>query len=171
MMNEQLSAWVDGEAAPDESAQALEAVARPGASREQCELYWLIGDVLRGQAVTGSGVASRVMSALEPEPVVLAPRRQAQRPQTEEARWMPMAAAVAGLAVAAWMGLSLWTPVQAPAVAQAPQLPAQQPSAAVALAEDQAYYMAHQASAVGAPMAGVAQYIRSVSDERAGSAR
>lgn len=170
MMNEQLSAWVDGEAAPGEAVQTLEAVIRPGASREQCELYWLIGDLLRDQAAVSSQLTDRVMYALEDEPVVLAPRRHVKAPQTAEMRWMPMAAAVAGLAVAAWMGLSLWSPVQAPVMAQAPQ-PVQTPAAQMALADDRAYYMAHQASAIGAPMAGVAQYIRTVSDEQAGSAR
>jgi sigma-E factor negative regulatory protein RseA len=168
MMNEQISAWVDGETVQDEAAMTLESILRHDGQRETCELYWLIGDALRDQSFGRSRVAERVKSALAAEPTVLAPRARASAPP-DGARWMPMAAAVAGVAVAAWMGLSLWSPLQ-PAIqglaksAPAPVLAAAQ----VSMANDQAYYMAHQGSVVGTPMAGVAQYIRTVSDDQVG---
>lgn len=168
MMNEQLSAWVDGEAGQDEAALVLGSVAQHAAQRETCELYWLIGDALRGQASGCGRLSVKVMASLASEPTVLAPRPVKATRVSGPARWMPIAAAVAGLAVAGWMGLSLSTPLATQSMARL-ETPAAAPAQqAAALNEDQAYFMAHQASAMGSPMVGVAQYIRTVSDERAG---
>lgn len=169
MMNEQISAWVDGEVEQGEARQVVDAMLQHDAQRQTCELYWMIGDALRGLPVKESVLAPQVMRALASEPTVLAPRPVLAAP-VGGLRWMPMAAAVAGVAVAAWMGLSMWAPVrqaatQPVALGAPPEIQAQAPSG---LAGEQAYFMAHQASAVGAPMAGVAQYIRAVSDERVG---
>lgn len=169
MTNEQLSVWVDGEAGPEEAARTLDALTQHASQRETCEIYWLIGDALRGQLATSRALQQKVMSSLEYEPTVLAPRSSQVRKSVQESgNWLRIAAAVAGVAVAAWMGLSLWTPPGGAGpqpVAEAPKVvePAQ-----VALQDEQAYYMAHQGSALGAPMGGVAQYIRTVSDDRAG---
>ena len=173
MANEQLSAWLDGELGSGESEQLVKNLVRHAEPRDACSVYWLIGDCLRGDAPHTFDLSTRVMAALEAEPVVLAP--MAIKPRKAANHWMPMAAAVAGVAVAVWMGLSLWTtPVQeAPAtLAQSPaSSPTQVASAelsADALSDERSYLMAHQASAAGAPMAGVAQYIRSVSVEQTG---
>ncbi|MDQ7988130.1 MAG: sigma-E factor negative regulatory protein [Candidatus Dactylopiibacterium sp.] len=181
MMNERLSEWVDGELERDEGERAARAVLEQGASRETCELYWLIGDVMRGHAAASPDLGARVMAALEAEPTVLAPRPKKHQAAKTGAfdRWLPAAAAVAGVAVAAWMSFSLIVPA-APGGQEAPLAAtiAARPAAAVApeaaptpvaLSGDQAYYMAHQASAMGAPMVGVAQYIRTVGDEQAGN--
>lgn len=173
MANEQLSAWLDGELGASESELLVKSLARRTPEREACSTYWLIGDFLRGDVPRAADLNARVMQALEAEPVVLAP--VGNRPRQEINNWMPIAAAVAGVAVAVWMGMSLWTsPLQdAPAMlAQTPaSLPEQVASAEVAaevLSDERSYLMAHQASARGAPMAGVAQYIRSVNVEQAG---
>lgn len=177
MTNEQLSEWLDGELDDETSARCMQALDQDSRQRETCGLYWMIGDCLRGEAA-GGDVRSRVMAALVDEPTVLAP---VARPKVRETpRWMPMAAAVAGVTFAVWMGLSLWS---GPATQQQVQNVAQQqpmvaapvlasasaPDSATAdapaevLADERGYLMAHQASAMGAPMAGVAQYIRTVS--------
>lgn len=173
MANEQLSAWLDGELGAGESEQVVKNFTRHAAPRDACSAYWLIGDCLRGDAPRTPDLSARVMAALEAEPVVLAP--MAIKPRKAENHWMPMAAAVAGVAVAVWMGLNLSvTSLQeAPAtLAQIPVSPlAQVASAEVfadALSDERSYLMAHQASARGAPMAGVAQYIRSASVEQTG---
>lgn len=176
MTNEQLSEWLDGELDDEASARCVQALDQDSRQRETCGLYWMIGDCLRGEAA-GGDVRSRVMAALVDEPTVLAP---VARPKVRETpRWMPMAAAVAGVTFAVWMGLSLWSgptarsqvqtvaaqqPVAAPvlAAASAPDSGVADTSAEV-LADERGYLMAHQASAMGAPMAGVAQYIRTVS--------
>lgn len=173
MMNEQISAWVDGEVEQGEARQVVDAMLQHDAQRQTCELYWMIGDALRGLPASGRALAPQVMRALASEPTVLAPRPVLAAP-AGGLRWMPMAAAVAGVAVAAWMGLSMWAPArqaatQSMALSAPPETVAQaQAPAQSGLAGEQAYFMAHQASAVGAPMAGVAQYIRAVSDERVG---
>ena len=176
MTNEQLSEWLDGELDEDASARCVQALDQDSRQRETCGMYWLIGDCLRGEA-EGGDVRARVMAVLVDEPTVLAP---VARPKVRETpRWMPMAAAVAGVTFAVWMGLSVWSgPVsqqQTQAVAQLPVAAApvlasaSAPDAATAdasaevLADERGYLMAHQASAMGAPMAGVAQYIRTVS--------
>ena len=172
MTNEQLSEWMDDELDAAASDQVVRDLVRQSAQRETCSLYWLIGDCLRGEEASGKNLTGSVMAALASEPTVLAPVVRA--PKVEATRWLPIAAAVAGVAVAAWMGMSLWSaPLQ-----EAPATIAQQAGASdkieVAstalqgdpLSDEQSYLMAHQASAMRAPMAGVAQYIRSVNVEQ-----
>lgn len=170
MTNEQLSVWVDGEAGPEEAVRTLEAVTQHASQRKTCEMYWLIGDTLRAQTGACSGLAERVMAELAQEPTVLAPRpTRLQGVSQSSARWMPVAAAVAGVAVAAWMGLSLWAPPSQSAAQSMAEAPRATAPRQVALQDEQAYFMAHQGSAMGAPMGGVAQYIRTVSDDRTGT--
>ncbi|GAB2903390.1 hypothetical protein GCM10027046_35980 [Uliginosibacterium flavum] len=172
MANEQLSAWLDGELGATESEILVKNLERHAVQREACSAYWLIGDCLRGDTPRTADLSSRIMAALEAEPAILAP--VANKPRQQLNHWMPVAAAAAGVGVAVWMGLSLWTmPLQdAPAtLAQTPVSPSVHvvsAEAAGALSDERSYLMAHQASARGAPMAGVTQYIRSVSIEQAG---
>lgn len=181
MMNEKLSDWVDGELEQEEGRRVLQSIMRNESERQACELYWLIGDALRGSAGDGRldvSVGSRVMAALEDEPTILAPRGPARSPAPPPAlnRWFSAAAALGGVAVVGWMSLALLgggnepRPVAA-ALPQAVVLPvtaAASVPAAGTLGGEQAYYMAHQAAAIGAPMPGVAQYIRTVGDEQVG---
>lgn len=181
MTNEQLSEWLDGELDEDASGRCLRAALQETRQRETCELYWMIGDSLRGD-MQGSDMRSRVMAALADEPTVLAPVARSSEPR--QSRLMPMAAAAAGVVFAVGVGLSVWSsgPVRtAPVVAQQQQtapvlaaVSASSPAAivpvsddsgsdAAVLADERGYLMAHQASAMGSPMAGVAQYIRTVS--------
>lgn len=171
MMNEKISSLIDGEL----DAQAVEALInvlqQEANLRESCELYWLVGDALRGSDFVSMDLSSRVMRSLEYAPVVLAPRPMQAPPKIDVAdsgRWMPLAAAVAGVGVAVWMGLSLMeggtTPQFLPALAQQNEA-AQVGSVGQAtndVLDDQSYLMAHQASAMGSPMPGVAQYVRTV---------
>lgn len=182
MMNERLSDWVDGELEYEESRRVLQSVMQNDADRQACELFWLIGDALRGSAAERGldvSLSSRVMAALEAEPIVLAPRvleHSAALPPVN--RWFSAAAAAGGVAVAGWMSLSLLGaggeashPAVAVGVPQAVVLPVAAASAPMqegSLGGEQAYYMAHQAAALGAPMPGVAQYIRTVGDEQVG---
>ncbi|MEN3110090.1 sigma-E factor negative regulatory protein [Uliginosibacterium paludis] len=174
MKNERLSAWVDGEADEQDGASVMRELAGEASVRQDCELFWLIGDALRSPQQTGLGVdlTARIMDALESEPTVLAPRRQVLRtaPAGKD-RWLPAAAAVAGVAVAAWMSFSLLAParqeVARPMAVAAPVANDPKPVQLV-VGGEQAYYMAHQASTIGAPIGGVAQYIRTVGDEQTG---
>jgi negative regulator of sigma E activity len=173
MTNEQLSEWVDDELGTVQSGQVIQNLLRQPQQGQVCAVYWLIGDCLRGERSAGGGdLASRVMAALEHEPTVLAPPRRVV--VQERVRWMPVAAAVAGVAVAVGMAVSVWmgpltqnTANMASKASVAPQL-ANAAGQQVELSGDRDYLMAHQASSMGEPMAGVAQYIRTVSDEQAG---
>jgi negative regulator of sigma E activity len=170
-MSEQISGWIDGETEEPESARVLAAVHADVALRARCASYWVLGDVLRGQArpCLGAGFTARVMHELEREPTVLAPRvlRKSVRHT-----WYAAAAAVSGVVVAVWMGLSMWPAGLSEAglapVAVAPVSPSMgvQRVADTDL-DERAYLMAHRASVMGSPV-GVAASIRTVSDERMG---
>lgn len=78
-MKDQLSALIDGELEID-SADHLIASAKTGGELKQCWAhYHLIGDAMRGDMNTNHSLSSRVMSALEAEPTVLAPNRLQER--------------------------------------------------------------------------------------------
>lgn len=174
MAKDQLSAWMDGELAAEESAHILATLARSPEQRATGEAYWLIGDVLRDETPLSNDFTSRVMAALETEPTVLAPvtRPIERRPSP---RWMPMAAAVAGVAVVGWMSLSLTKQTEAPAVPGGMTM-AQQDTVPVSAKmvssvrggydDDRAYMMAHQNYGVGSALPSMAGYIRTVGDEQ-----
>lgn len=72
-MKDQLSALIDGELEID-SVDHLIASAKAGGELKQCWAhYHLIGDVMRGDMNTNHSLSSRVMSALENEPIIFAP--------------------------------------------------------------------------------------------------
>ncbi len=173
MLNEQLSAWCDGEQAESPvSASADEA----GCQTVACEMAWLIGDVLRGDAALSPGFTARVMNALASEPVVLAPKKivDAAPVRDRAVSWMPIAAAVSGVFVAGWMAVSVWSSDQSRVPVGAQVVSAQSAPLAIAVlprgqSGDKAYLMAHQAAASRAPMADVAHYIRTVGDDQQGA--
>lgn len=127
---EQLSALVDG--ALDEGAERA-LLARLGerpALRARWGRYHLIGDVLRGEPVTGAalGVATAVREQLTGEPVVVAPARERVR------RYRGWLRPAVGLAAAASFGAAVVAvlprheaPTGQPVVAAAP--PPQAPMA------------------------------------------
>ncbi|MEC5396917.1 sigma-E factor negative regulatory protein [Uliginosibacterium sp. H1] len=179
-MNEQLSAWLDGELDADSLARATAGLRRQPAERRACETYWLIGDTLRGEPALSVDFSARVLEALKSEPVVLAPVAVAPQRKLEPNRWMAMAAASCAVLVVAWAGFSLApdtvAPTATPMLAASPAPGAQArlvaaPASDVLLSGDRAYLIAHQAYAGGAPMAEVAGYVRTVSDESSGMAR
>ena len=170
-MSEHISSWIDGETEEPESARVLAAVHGDGALRARCTSYWLLGDVLREQAqpCLGEDFTARVMAELAAEPTVLAP--QVAR-KTARNTWYAVAAAMSGVVVAVWMGLSLWpagTPDSglAPIATAQTLAPASVQRVADADLDERAYLMAHRASVMGSPV-GVAASIRTVSDERMG---
>ncbi|MEC5388257.1 sigma-E factor negative regulatory protein [Uliginosibacterium sp. H3] len=180
MMNEQISAWVDGELSEVEMHRVQDAVVRDPALQMKCGTLWLIGDAMRDEPALSLDFTRRVMAELAAEPTVLAPVivlpvKSVGRAQ----RWMPMAAAVAGVAVVAWVALSnsasqqVAAPVMAVAKPQAQQFALQagvQRSVSRA-DDDRPYLMAHQAYGPGVQMAGVSGYVRPVSMDGAIASR
>ncbi|WP_051082572.1 sigma-E factor negative regulatory protein [Uliginosibacterium gangwonense] len=184
MLNEQLSAWCDGESSDHEGASSQAFFPGSAEQRADCELAWLIGDALRGEPALSEDFTSKVMQALAAEPVVLVPAAMAShRKKVLKHPWMAMAAAVSGVLVAGWMVASMWSggaanpallaraPAPVPVVAAsgaewvASAQPALAPAKTSSLAPDATYLMAHQASSGGAPIADVAHFIRTVSDD------
>ncbi|HSD36132.1 MAG TPA: sigma-E factor negative regulatory protein [Rhodocyclaceae bacterium] len=181
MMNEQISAWIDGELSEMEMRRMHDAVVRDPVLQMKCGTLWLIGDVMRDESTLATDFTGRVMAELDAEPTVMAPvavlpmRTATGRGQ----RWMPMAAALAGVAVVGWMALSNNTSQQmaAPVMAAASPQPQQfalqnsvQRSGSKA-EDDRPYLMAHQAYGPGVQMAGVSGYVRPVSMDDAIASR
>ncbi|MFT4173136.1 MAG: sigma-E factor negative regulatory protein [Rhodocyclaceae bacterium] len=180
MVKDQLSAWIDGELDPEEAARMQATIMRQGDQRTTCEAYWLIGDVLRDEAALSSDFTRRVMAAIDDEPTVLAPMPVRVPTQRATPRWMPMAAAVAGVAVVGWMSMSINQPTQTlpvgTTVAQGnagtvPVTAKTVSSVRGGYDDDRAYMMAHQNYGVGSAMPTMAGYIRTVGDEQVDTSR
>jgi sigma-E factor negative regulatory protein RseA len=72
-MKEQLSALIDGEFDTSNADHLLIVAKSDGELRHAWNAYHMIGDVMRGEHVFHSKMASRIMDALEDEPTVIAP--------------------------------------------------------------------------------------------------
>jgi len=171
-LSSQISAWLDGELSEAEAQRVLNAVARQPALQAQCGTLWLIGDAMREEAALSAGFSERVMAALDTEPTVLAPIvLRPVRGLSAAQRWMPLAAAVSGVAIVAWVALTGSIAQQTAVPAMAAVKPATQMvglqgiprNRATAADEDRLYVMAHQAYGPGVQMAGVSGYVRPVS--------
>ncbi len=171
-MNEQVSAWIDGELPEGEARRVHDAVTQQAAMQAQCGALWLIGDVIRDEAILLPDFTARVMAALETEPTVLAPI--VLRPVLATGplqRWMPLAAAAAGVAAVVWVALAGTTSPQTAAPMIAALQPTTQSVSVVGVRngtptrpdDDRPYLMAHQAYGPGVQMAGVSGYVRPVS--------
>ncbi len=156
-MKDQLSALIDGELEID-SADHLIASAKVGGELKQCWAhYHLIGDVMRGEMNTNYSLSSRVMSALEAEPTVLAPNRLQERADmasvpesrltvTHSGKFWSIAASVAAVMFVGVMVLQLNQTEELMPVEIAQSVPTE-------------YLQAHQAAAPN----GAAYYIQTAS--------
>ncbi|HUO94841.1 MAG TPA: sigma-E factor negative regulatory protein [Steroidobacteraceae bacterium] len=98
ILNEQLSALLDGELPPEETTLLLKRIAREAELTSRLRRYRMCGDVLRGERVQArADFAMRVSAAIAAEPPLPAPRHAARR-SLHIARWVRP---LAGLAVAA----------------------------------------------------------------------
>ncbi|MDB5888262.1 MAG: rseA [Rhodocyclales bacterium] len=168
MMDEQISAWIDGELADEEARRVREAVARQAAMQARCGTLWLIGDVMRDESPLSANFTERVMAVLETEPTILTPMSVPPRAASPAPRWLHWAAAAAGVAVVAWSALNGGGthPVDVVPVVAATQSLAQQFALQTSMRQgddDRPYLMAHQAYGPGVQMAGVSGYMRPVS--------
>lgn len=157
-MKTRISALMDGELEVQEIPETLRAIRHSEELRSQWCDCQLIGAALRGERALDVDVTTRVMSALELEPTVMAPARRTtadwQRPV------LALAASAAGVAVVAWLALSPGsdaTPASSGNLADAK-------AAVVAQATPrlQEYLVAHQAYAPAGAMVGGARNIRTV---------
>lgn len=170
-MKDKLSAWIDGDLDDLAANRMADHIGRDESLRKHCDVYWLIGDALRGDA-QGADLTDRIMSRLDAEPTVLAPRPAAAGAAARQSLWqslMPIAASVMGVAavglVAATMYSSSSDPVPGNMVAvQRTVLPAQAVPVSVTVDDPhREYVFVHQAMTGGGPLPTGVQYVRTVS--------
>lgn len=156
-MKTDLSSLMDGEAGEPQAQAVFKALKHDRKLRAEAELYILIGDALRGEPGLSTDLSSKVMAALEKEPVILAPRRSA---------WLrPAMAIAAGLAGIVVVGAVVFLPSASgdhPASAGIARIetPAEAKLAAANMRE---YLIAHQAHSAGMYVGSSSQQIRTVS--------
>jgi sigma-E factor negative regulatory protein RseA len=125
-MKADLSAFMDGELEAGSRNGPLETLTRDPALRRTWDEYQLIGDALRGVPNVGVRLADRVMARLADEPTVLAPAAIARPGRRGPLRHaLALAASVVGVAVVAWLALS----VNSPQLAQVAQVTTLSPPA------------------------------------------
>ena len=168
MMNERISALMDGEADEPELAQGLARLSGNGDLRRTWDIYHLIGDTLRGHAAPA--LAAKVSQRLVSEPTVLAPRRRAPTGKIAQLAFSA-AAGAAGIALVAWLALPGLKPEPQQVAVSAPRdaPPGPLVAAVTPVAEGvENYLLAHQSFSPAGAMQGVAPYVRTVTDERGG---
>jgi sigma-E factor negative regulatory protein RseA len=172
---EKISQLMDGELGEQESRVQIRRLEQDEGLVQTWATYHLIRDVLRDEAGAGSGLAQRVCERLQREPTVLAPRlRLAAGAVSQPLR---IAAAVAGVAVVAWLAFSTQAPkdkmAEGPSIAQTQDrvIPSAPPVVTMAKAEMNRYLQAHQEFSPTTAMQGVGSYIRTVSNEDSDSPR
>ncbi len=168
---EKISALMDGEAAEQETHQAMLRLKDTGDARETWATYHLIGDAMRGDALPAFDVSQRVAAAIADEPTVMAPRSsRAGKPMTYA---LSVAASVSAIAVVGWMAFSTATFTNPPVdVARAPATAVAQPEAQLVSSPSDGqmneYLLAHQGVSPSTSLQGVAPYIRTISTASAG---
>ncbi len=159
-MKTRISALMDGELESHEIAETFRELKHNGELRsEWCDCH-LIGAALRGERELDIDVVAKVMSAIDLEPTVMAPRSSFKPEWRRPA--LALAASAAGVALVAWLALAPGSEA----------VPARQTAAArpgsVVVANSQStprlqeYLVAHQAYAPGGAMVGGARNIRTV---------
>jgi sigma-E factor negative regulatory protein RseA len=160
-MKTRISALADGELEGHEIEETLHALKRSRELRsEWCDCQ-LIGAALRGERELDIDVAARVMSALELEPTVMAPKQRGHMEWRRPA--LALAASAAGVALVAWLALA--PNGEGTFERQARQGGAAQGQVAANSTSTprlKEYLLAHQAYAPGGAMVGGARNIRTV---------
>ncbi|OGA23825.1 MAG: hypothetical protein A3I01_02170 [Betaproteobacteria bacterium RIFCSPLOWO2_02_FULL_65_24] len=164
-MKERISELLDGELNDEEARRRIAALKADGELRQTWDTYHLIGDAIRGHLALD--VSAKVAARLADEPTVVAPARRAPERQRLRNWSLPAAAAVAAVAVVAWIAQGMLAPP--PQLAQKPQAPMAAQPASVASAVPASgvanYLLAHQRYSATSAMQGVAPYVRTVSHE------
>jgi sigma-E factor negative regulatory protein RseA len=167
-----ISALMDGELDGHDAHQALLRLNDTAHVRASWATYHLIGDVMRGETMqTTLDISQRIMTALETEPTVLAPRRSASRPGRTLTYALSAAASISAVAVVGWMAFSTNTVVNPPVemARVAPSTPATQAGLDTQLVSSPSdgqmneYLLAHQGVSPSTRLQGVAPYIRTIS--------
>ncbi|MCB6182246.1 sigma-E factor negative regulatory protein [Leeia sp. TBRC 13508] len=97
MMNERISALMDGELSGEEAAAVLEWIKHNPEAAEVWASYHVIGESLKHHDFLASNIRSRVASRLEQEPTILSP---ASYSKPVKRTWIALSAAASIAAVA-----------------------------------------------------------------------
>jgi sigma-E factor negative regulatory protein RseA len=177
---DRISAFMDGEAAPAETRQALVKLRNDDECRKVWDYFHLLGDVMRGDPVLRNDFVERLRERLDEEPVVLSPRTRWRAPENFA---YSAAAAAAGLAVVALVGMLVMPNIADRSrdnIASVPKQKNEQvaqsdsrlpPGAAPNQAQVNEYLMAHQEFSPSTALQGVLPYVRTVSESHDGSRR
>lgn len=173
---EKISQMVDGELEAQECRVQIRRLTQDRELAQRWETYHLIRDVLRDEAVVVSDVARRVAVHLEREPTVVAPQTWLSTRTVRHT--LPMAAAVAGVALVGWLALSFHSPPRhtetlamqkssvpsrLAAAASGSVRAAPAPMSTRSNGRVNEYLLAHQEFSPTSAMQGVASYVRTVS--------
>ncbi|HVY05110.1 MAG TPA: sigma-E factor negative regulatory protein [Burkholderiales bacterium] len=165
---EKISAFMDGEVDGAEANGQIARLKEESRLRAGWETYHLIGDTLRGERIQMSGRFVETFSArLASEPTVLAPRPRNPLQTAARRVALPMAAAVGGMALVAWV--ALFNNPFAPPKENVAKAPAAAP-AGTQVAGDQRVndlLWAHRQVSSSTPVAGVPDYVQTVSEQEA----
>jgi sigma-E factor negative regulatory protein RseA len=174
---DRISAFMDGEAAPAESHQALNRLRQDEECRAAWHCFHLVGDVMRGDPVLPNDFMLRLRQKMDQEPTQLAPRLRSRA--TANVAYAA-AAAVAGVALVLTLVLTN-NPLRPNGdVASAGPAPAQvagaeterraQPAAENSTQLNE-YLMAHQEFSPRTALQGVVPYVRPVASTQDGNRR
>jgi sigma-E factor negative regulatory protein RseA len=172
---EKISELMDGELGRREAKAQIQRLEHDPELGDSWGTYHLIGDVLRREAGLGAGFSRRLREALDTEPIVIAPHMRMGHRLVRES--LPLAAGFGGVALVAWLAMSLHSSAPQPTPVAAKQAP----SATVASAGSEGsasaygaasdYLRAHQEFSPTAAMQGMASYVRTVAVEEGDPAR
>jgi len=165
---EKISQLMDGELGDQETRAQIQRLEQDEGLLRTWATYHLIRDVLRAEVGTGNSLAERVCERLQREPTVLAPRMRLAA--TAVSHPVRIAAAVAGVAVVAWLAFSSPSHEDKTKLADLKTQPIDSPSPAppvptMAKGEMNRYLQAHEEFSPTTAMQGVGSYIRTVSNE------
>ena len=162
-MKESLSAWMDDELNPEQSAAMLGQLKHDAGLRGNWDCYHLIGDSMRG--IHGPDLCAALRARIASEPTVLAPKRRGKLENLRGAA-LSLAAGVAAVSFVGWIALS-GSPSEIVQIATISATPAIQPVVAVQAGDAvNDYLLAHQRYSPSNAMQGVAPYVRTVAEER-----
>lgn len=174
-MKEKISALMDGELAPDASADVIAQLKKTDGLRDEWAVYHLISDVLGQSEAMSIDITRRVSARLVTEPTVLSPRP----PIRHKTRVFAAAASIAAVAVIGWMSLQNPDPLAenlagdkstpsaietATNTAALQTIPTVVSVSTSAPAQINDYLLAHGQFSPSAAMHGVAPYMRTVAE-------
>jgi len=164
---DKISQLMDGELGEREARLQIRRLESDPSLTQAWDTYHLIRDALRDDICIGIDFERRLRQRLDGEPTVIAPHVHFASRVVRYS--LPLAAAVAGIALVGWLALS--SQPQSEYLAETkPQNPVAV-AAAPASGQMSDYLLAHQEYSPTADLQGMASYVRTVSNEDRDPAR